>query len=248
MEEQTLIVQKNEKLLYANRVHVIHGLFISALESSLTLRNTILTNAYSLDSFNKLVYFGSALMEFVSFLYSIYKAIYFYNNHNNSDYDDLVSIGVPIMSLGENAFKQKHDDNEIWSDSAYLGLVLQSISFLFTVNCSLFIYIYSLESIDQFDIKCLVFIVFFLIIMGFSSYRAMFGKSGFFLLLLFFIPFMVDIVESVLLFSTDTEFESYILAIIDIFVIIPSSIVVINHVYYNKNINAINSLWEKFDF
>jgi len=251
MEEQQILIKvnnNNENLLYANRIHVIHGLIISALEASLTLKNTIDTESYHLNSFNKLIFFGSALMEFISFVYSIYKAIYFYNNHNNSDYEDLVSIGVPIMSLGENAFKQKHDDNEIWSDSAYLGLVLQSISFIFTINCSIFIYIDSLDKIDKFDIKCILFIVFFLIIMGFSSYRAMFGKSGFFLLLLFSIPFIIDIIESFLLFYNNKNFESHILAIMDILVVIPSSIVVFNHVYNNKNVNAITSLWEKLQF
>lgn len=240
MEHQQLL-NKNGKLLSANRVHIVHGLLISSLELALTLKNTISNKSHKLESLNNLIFFGSTAMELISFIFSLYTAIHFYNMHNNDEYEELVSIGVPIMSLGENAFQRKNEDNEIWSDSAYLGLVLQSISFFLCINYAFILYI---DSIGSFDTKILFFIVCFILIFGIASYRAMFGNSGFFLLLLFSIPFIVEIMESIILFSTEYNFDSYILAFIDIIVIIPSSVVVVSHIRNNRNVNAISSLWD----
>lgn len=203
----------------AYKVYAMHGLLLSGIELALTVGNALNQEAFQLNSFSALIFGGSVVIEAVGFAFAMGMAVMALLNPVAPG---IVGVGVPAMVIVE-AMVVEGSNDEMQGLCA-MGLCAQSLCFLTFAVVS---FIVSPSSVPTVTTGLWIAMAMACASILFGCYRRRAAGHPTFELFLFAfiaVPFVVEISESALLFtSASTPFVSYLLAVLDLVMIAPAA-------------------------
>lgn len=203
----------------AHKVYAMHGLLLSGIELALTVSNAVNQGAFQLNSFSDVIFGGSVVIEAVGFAFAIAMAlrILLYPVAQG-----VIGVGVPAMVIVQALVVEGSVKGMLIL--CFVGLGAQSVCFL------LFAVIAWFESPDSVPTVSVVAWIVAAVVCAFFFYachkRNQDGHSTteVFYSILMAVPFVVEIAESTLLFTSGTiPFVAYLLAVLDLVIIAPAA-------------------------
>lgn len=203
----------------AIKVYAMHGLLLSGIELALTVGNAVNREAFQLNSFSDLIFGGSVVIEVVGFALAMGMALRMLLYPMAQG---LIGVGVPAMVIVE-ALAVAGSNGEMYSWSLW-GLGAQSLCFL---TFGLTSWIDYPASVPTASINLWLIMAAVCAALLFACYnRHQAGHSITLVVRTMFaaVPFVVEIAESALLFTSGSiPFVAYLLAVLDLVIIAPAA-------------------------
>lgn len=213
---------RSDLTVSTKRMYAMHGLLLSSIELALTVGNAVNRKAFQLNSFSDLIFGGSVVIEAVGLVFAMGMALRMFMHPMAQG---MVGVGVPAMVIVETMVMT--GSTEDIDNLCLLGLGAQSLCFLVFTAVS---WIESPPSVPTASAVSWVYMAVACAVLFFFCYkRHEDGHSTTYVFQSIFVavPFVVEIAESALLFTSGhIPFVAYLLAVLDLVIIAPAALII----------------------